>query len=87
MTTTEILREKVKQYIDQADERSLLVVEKILEKEQEDWWDTLPKEVKLSVKKAINEIDEDQGISDEQVRKCIRSGSKICKFVYKTRKK
>lgn len=70
MTATELLRRKVKKYIDNADEQSLLVVQKILERDQdEDWWDTLPKQVKQSVKKAIKEIDEGKGIPHEQVKK------------------
>ena len=70
MATKEALREKLKKYVDQADKKALLVVEKILEKEQdEDWWDELPKDVKQSVKKAIKEIDEGKGISHEQVKK------------------
>jgi len=70
MTATELLRKKVKKYVDGADEKSLLVIERILENEkEEDWWDTLPKEVKLSVKKAIKEIDEGKGIPHEEVKK------------------
>lgn len=70
MTSTEVLRRKVKKYVGTADEKSLLIVERILEKEQdEDWWDTLPHEVKLSVEHAIKEIDEGKGIPHEEVKK------------------
>ena len=70
MITTEVLREKVKKYVDHADKKSLLIVERILEKKQDDdWWDNLPEKVKLSVKKAIKEIDEGKGIPHEEVMK------------------
>jgi hypothetical protein len=70
MITTEVLRKRVKKYIDKADEKSLLVVEHILEKEQdESWWDKLPEEVRLSVNKAIREIDEGHGIPHEEMKK------------------
>ncbi len=69
MTSTEILREKVKKYIDHANKKSLLIVEQILETKQDDWWDTLPAEVKLSVKDALKEIDNGKGIPHEEVKK------------------
>jgi hypothetical protein len=68
--TTEVLRKKVKGYVDHADKKSLLIVERILEKDHdEDWWDKLPEEVQLSVKKAIKDIDEGKGIPHEEVKK------------------
>ena len=70
MVATDVLRKRVKDYVDHADKRSLLIVERILEKKQdEDWWDDLPKEVQLSVKKALKEIDEGKGIPHEEVKK------------------
>jgi len=38
MTSTEILRRKVKKYVDNAGEKSLLVVQHILEKDQDEDW-------------------------------------------------
>jgi len=69
MTATEVLRKKVKEYVDEADEESLRVVEHILEKDQdENWWKELPEEVKLSVNKAIKEIEEGKGISHNEMK-------------------
>jgi hypothetical protein len=70
MTATEMLRQKIKKYVDNADEKSLLVVQHILEnKQDDDWWDTVPKEIKESVKRAIKEIDEGKGIPHEEIKK------------------
>lgn len=66
----QVLREKVKNYVDHADKKALLIVERILEKEQnEDWWDTLPENVKSSVNKAIKDIDAGKGIPHEEMKK------------------
>ncbi len=70
MVTTDVLRKRVKDYVDHADKKALLIVERILEKKQDDdWWNALPREVQLSVKKAIKEIDDGKGIPHEEVKK------------------
>jgi len=70
MSTTEVLRKQVQQYISVADEKSLRIVQAILEIEQEeDWWDTMPIEVQQSVERAIKESDEGGCIPHEEVMK------------------
>ncbi len=70
MTDTEVLREHVKQYINRADEKSLRLVQAILEIEQEeDWWDELPEEVRNMLETSIKDGDEGKGISHEEVMK------------------
>jgi len=70
MTDTEILREQVKEYIDNADAKSLKIVQAILEIEQaddEDWWDELPHEVQTMLNAAIKEGEEGKGITHEEM--------------------
>ena len=69
MTATEVLRKQVKQSIDKADDKSLRRVQAILEvdQEEEDWWDELPREVQVSLKRALKESEEGKGIPHEQM--------------------
>ena len=69
MTATEVLRKKVKQYIDKADDKSLRRVQAILEVDQEetDWWDELPHEVQASLERALKESEEGKGIPHAQM--------------------
>ena len=70
MSTTEILRKQVQEYISVADEKSLRIVQAILEIEQEeDWWDTMPPHVQKSVELAIKESDRDDCVPHEEVMK------------------
>lgn len=70
MTDTEVLREHVKQYIDRADEKSLRLVQAILEiEEEEDWWDELPDEVRNMLEASIKDGDEGKGITHEEMMK------------------
>ncbi len=70
MTSTELLRKQVQKYVSVADDKSLRIVQAILEIEQEeDWWDTMPDNVKRSVEIAIKESDEGQTIPHEEVMK------------------
>jgi hypothetical protein len=76
MTATEALREEVKKYIDNADDKSLRMVKAILEIEQEEDesslepenWDDLPKELQLIIDQGIKEGDEGNVMSYEQVK-------------------
>jgi hypothetical protein len=68
MTDTEILRKQVREYVEHADNKSLRIVQAILEIEQEeDWWDELPEEVQHMLDAAIKQGEEGKGISHEQM--------------------
>ena len=68
MTDTEALREQIKEYVDNADARSLKIVRAILEIEQEDdWWDDLPSDVQNMINASIKDGDEGKGIPHEQM--------------------
>ena len=68
MTDTEALREQIKEYVDNADARSLKIVRAILEIDQEDdWWDDLPSDVQNMINASIKDGDEGKGIPHEQM--------------------
>jgi len=58
MTTTEILRKRVKKYIDHADEKSLKMVQAMLEVDEEyDWWDDLSEDAKASIHQGLKDTE------------------------------
>ncbi len=70
MTMTEALRMPVKHYIDLADEKSLKMVKAMLEVDQEDdFWDSLPDEVKADVEEARLQLKRGEGIPHAEVFK------------------
>ena len=70
MTVTEALRKQIKKRIEKADEKSLRMVQAILEIEQEeDFWDTLPNHVKTDIEEAKQQSERGEGKSHAQVFK------------------
>ena len=70
MTATQALRKQVKKYIDRADDKSLRMVQAILEIEQEeDFWDRLPEQVKADVEEAKQQSERGEGYTTEEVMK------------------
>ena len=70
MTMTEALRMQVKHYIDLADEKSLKMVKAMLEVDQEDdFWDSLPDEVKADVEEAERQSKRGEGTPHAEVFK------------------
>lgn len=77
MSTIEFLRSEAKQYIDEADEKTIKMVIAMLEVNIEengndddaDWWKNLPENVKAELEESIKEADDDTGILHEEVRK------------------
>ena len=76
MTATEVLREEMKQYIDQADHESLRMVKKAIlviehkanpEEDEEDWWDEMPHEIKALIEMSLKESEQGGGISHEEM--------------------
>jgi len=69
-STTDVLRKQVQQYVAVANEKSLRMVQAILEIEhEEDWWDSMPDNVRKSVETAIKESDEGKTVPHEEVMK------------------
>jgi len=63
------LREKVKKYVDEADDTTVKMVCAMLEAKQEsDWWDELTEEVQQEIDEAIKELDAGKDIPHEKVK-------------------
>ncbi len=70
MTATEILRKRVKEYIDTADEKSLKMVQAMLEVEEEyDWWDDLSDGAKASIAQGLKDTEEGKLTPHKEVMK------------------
>jgi hypothetical protein len=75
MKSTEVLRKEVKQYIDQADDKSLRRVKAIFELEPEDEdetsgernWDDLPAELQAIIERGISAGEQGKGTPHNQV--------------------
>jgi hypothetical protein len=68
MTATEVLRKKVMQYIDTADQKALKKVQSILEESADgDWWDDVPQNIQILVEQAIKEGETGKGTPHEEV--------------------
>ena len=64
------LRNKVKKYIDEADDHVVKMIYSMLETDRSvDWWDDLPKHVQDNIDKAIKELDAGKSIPHEIVMK------------------
>ncbi len=73
MATTEILRKKVKEYVDKADEKTLRMIHAIFEIEGAyDLWDDLPEHVKVDVDEAFKQSAKGEGKPHKEVMKKYR---------------
>lgn len=71
---SDFMRERVKKYIDEADDQVVNMVYAMLKADREyDWWDELPVKIKKSIKKAEKELNKGRGIPHRKVIK----GNKI----------
>ena len=69
MNTGKELREKVKKYIDEADDTTVQMICAMLEAKQEaELWDELPQAVQQEIDEAIKELDEGKGIPHEKMK-------------------
>ena len=63
-----MLRQQVKKYIDEADDKTVQMVYAMLEAEHKyDFWDELPDEIKADIDEAIKQADAGQLLSHEEV--------------------
>ena len=68
MAPTNLLREQVKKYIDDADDKTVQMVYAMLEAENHyDFWDELPDEVKSEIDRSIRQADAGQLLSHDEV--------------------
>ena len=70
MTATEILRKTVKKQIDTADEKSLKIIQAVLDVgEEHDWWDDLSDAARSSIEQGLKEADEGKLTPHKEVMK------------------
>lgn len=70
MSSTKALRKQVKQYIDETDDTTVKMIYAMLEaKQEQDWWDELPKEVQEEIDVALKDLGKGKGIPHEEVLK------------------
>ncbi len=70
MDSVKAMREKVKDYIDTADEKVVKTVHAMLEADgANDWWNELPDNVKDEVEEAMQQADRGEGIPHEEIKK------------------
>ncbi|KAA5533596.1 hypothetical protein F0919_13740 [Taibaiella lutea] len=63
------IREEVKQYIDQADDKVVKMIHAMLEVDSEnDWWDSMPDNIKIDVQTAIEQADKGETISHKEIK-------------------
>ena len=67
---TEILRKTVKKQIDTADEKSLKIIQAVLDvREEHDWWDDLSDAARYSIEQGLKEADEGKLTPHKEVMK------------------
>ena len=66
---TKDMRKEVKKYVDVADDKVVKMFYAMMESDQEDWWDKLPKKVQAEIDEALTELDNGKGIPHEVVMK------------------
>ncbi len=69
MTATEVLREVVTQYLKEADEKTLRMVQAIMHIELVMDWDDMPEELQIMIDESIKEAEEGKGIPHEEMVK------------------
>lgn len=67
--TKSILREQLKSRLDKADDRTLQLVQVLLDHETgSDWWHELPTEVQQSIDRGLAESKAKKGVAHEDVQ-------------------
>jgi predicted transcriptional regulator len=70
MSNVNILRRQVKKFVDNAEEKELLMIYRMFEVAQEtDWWDEIDEGEKTSIRKGLKQLDQGKGIPHEEVVK------------------
>jgi hypothetical protein len=70
MDTVKTMRQQVKKYIDTADPKVVKMMHAMLEVDADnDWWDTMPENIKTDVKSALRESEKGQVIPHAEIQK------------------
>lgn len=63
------IREEVKQYIDQADEKLVKMIHAMLEVDAEDdWWNSMPDNIRMDVEASIQQADKGETVSHQDIK-------------------
>ena len=70
MSNVNVLRKQVKKFVDNAEEKELIMIYRMFEVVQEtDWWNEIGEEEKVSIEKGLKQLDQGKGIPHEEVVK------------------
>ena len=70
MYSLDLMRKEVKKYIETADEKVVKMMHAMFEvNADEDWWDTMPDNVRSDVEEALSEADKGELILHEEIKK------------------
>jgi site-specific recombinase XerC len=70
MNAEKIMRQQVKKYIDTADVKVVKMMHAMLEVDADnDWWDTMPDNIKADVEEALSESEKGQTINHSAIQK------------------
>ncbi|MFT7197631.1 MAG: hypothetical protein ACI83W_002002 [Marinoscillum sp.] len=73
MNTTQ-MRQKIHEYVDQADNRLLILIHGMIEADRDqDWWDDLNPNLQASIDQALAQPEEGEGRPHEEVMNEIRA--------------
>lgn len=65
-----MMKNKAKEYLDNADEKTVKMVYAMLEVDaQNDWWDELPKSAKDSIERGLKDVENGKVTSHKEVMK------------------
>ena len=68
------IRQRIHEYVDQADERFLTLVNGMIDADQgQDWWDDLHPNLQASLDKALNQSEQRKGRPHEEVMQEIKA--------------
>jgi predicted transcriptional regulator len=70
MNTEKVMRQEIKKYTDAADVKVVKMMHAMLEIDADnDWWDTMPDNVKVNVEAALIESERGQVAPHEEIKK------------------
>lgn len=70
MDEVTIMKNKAKEYLDTADEKTVKMIYAMLEVDaQNDWWDNLPEPVKDSINRALKDVEHGKVTNNKEVMK------------------
>ena len=70
MSNVNVLRKQVKKFVDNAEEKELIMIYRMFEVVQEtDWWNEIGEEEKVSIERGLKQLDQGKGIPHVEVVK------------------